>query len=161
MAVPRRASLLVLLAATLLAGRSESQTSASFSTRARVIAALAVTGTADLAFGTVATTSSKVVQAKNGGRFSVDGAANQPVSVSLALPATLGHPAVVVGSWTGLAGTSPGAGAASAFVPSAAPQTFSLSGTGRLFIWIGGTVVTTAAPSGSYVSPIVLTVVYN
>ena len=156
-----RSSALVLLAATWLAGASEGQTTGSFSTQARVIAALGVTGTADLAFGIVATTSSKVVLAKNGGRFSVVGAANQPVSVSFALPATLGHPAVVVGSWTGLQGTAPGAGAATAFVPSAAPQSFTLSGTGRLFIWIGGTVVTTAAPTGNYVSPLVLTVVYN
>ena len=154
-------TVLILLATTLLAGTSEGQTTGSFSTRARVIAALTVTGTADLAFGTVATTSSKVVLARNGGRFSIDGAGNQPVSVSLALPATLGHPAVVVGAWTGLQGTSPGAGAASAFVPSAAPQTFTLSNTGRLFLWIGGTIVTTAAPTGSYVSPIVLTVGYN
>lgn len=154
-------AVLVLLATTLLAGTSEGQTTGSFSTRARVIAALTVTGTADLAFGTVASTSSKVVLARNGGRFSIDGAGNQPVNVSLALPATLGHPAVVVGSWTGLQGTSPGSGAASAFVPSAAPQTFTLSNTGRLFLWIGGTIVTTAAPTGNYVSPIVLTVVYN
>jgi hypothetical protein len=156
-----RASVLVLLATTPLAGALESQTSGSFSTQAKVIAALSVTGTADLAFGIVATTSSKVVLARDGGRFSVVGAASQPVSLSFALPATLGHPAVAVGSWTGLHGTAAGSGAATAFVPSAAPQTFTLSGTGRLFVWIGGTVVTTAAPVGSYVSPLVLTVVYN
>ncbi len=156
-----RARVLVLLALTSLAGALQSQTSGAFSTQAKVIAALSVTGTADLAFGVVATTSSKVVLARDGGRFSVVGAANQPVSVSFALPATLGHPAVAVGSWTGLHGTAPGAGAATAFVPSAAPQTFTLSGTGRLFVWIGGMVVTTAAPMGSYVSPLVLTVVYN
>lgn len=156
----RRAGALVLLASTLVAVALRSQTIGSFSTQAKVISALGVTGTADLEFGVVATTSSKAVLARNGGRFSVVGAANQPVGVSLALPATLGHPAVAVGSWTGLRGTAPGAGAATAFVPSAAPQTFTLSGTGRLFIWVGGTVVTTAAPIGSYVSPIVVTVVY-
>jgi hypothetical protein len=160
--LPRwKPSALVLVAALLLPWAAEGQTSGSLSSTANVVAALTVTGTADLAFGIVATTSSKVILARNGGRFTIDGAGNQPVSISLGLPATLGHPAVVVGSWTGLRGTSPGAGAASAFVPSAAPQTFTLSGTGRLFLWIGGTIVTTAAPTGSYVSPIVLTVVYN
>ncbi len=129
--------------------------------RTTVVSALTVSGTLDLAFGNVATTSSKVVQARDGGRFSITGAANQPVSVSFTLPTDLGHPAVAVGSWTGLRGSAPGAGAANPFVPSTAPQTMTLSGTGRLFLWIGGTIVTTAAPIGSYTSPLVVTVVYN
>ena len=167
---------LAMLAGLLVAASAHAQTSGSLAARTTVLSALGVTGTADLAFGIVATTSSKVVPAKTGGRFSVTGAANQPVSVSLerifsdiwpsfgvsfALPANLGHPAVVVGSWTGLSGTAPGAGSANPFVPSAAAQTMTLSGTGRLFLWIGGTIVTTAAPIGSYTSPVVVTVVYN
>jgi hypothetical protein len=151
----------LLLAGLLVPASGRAQTSWNISTTATVVSALTVTGTADLAFGTVATTSSKVVLARNGGRFSVDGASSQPVTVSFALPADLGDAAVAVGSWTGLWGTSPGAGAATAFVPSSAPQTFTLSGTGRLFLWVGGTLVTTAAPTGSYSSPIVVTVVYN
>jgi spore coat protein U-like protein len=150
----------VLLLALLPSG-ARGQTSGGLSARATVVASLTVSGTADLAFGTVATTSSKVVLARNGGRFSINGAANQPVGVSLALPPDLGHSAVVVGSWTGLQGTSPGAGAASAFTPSGTSQTFTLSGAGRLFLWVGATLVTTAAPIGNYSSPIVLTVVYN
>ena len=131
------------------------------SARATVVSALTVAGTADLAFGNVAQTSSKVVPAKNGGRFSVTGAASQPVSVSFALPVDLGNPAVAVGTWTGLRGTTPGAGAATAFVPAGPPATFTLSAGGRLFFWIGATVTTTAAPVGSYSSPLTLTVVYN
>ena len=151
---------LAMLAGLLVAASAHAQTSGSLAARTTVLSALGVTGTADLAFGIVATTSSKVVPAKTGGRFSVTGAANQPVSVSFALPANLGHPAVVVGSWTGLSGTAPGAGSANPFVPAAA-RTMTLSGTGRLFLWIGGTIVTTAAPIGSYTSPVVVTVVYN
>lgn len=152
---------LAMLAGLLVAASAHAQTSGSLAARTTVLSALGVTGTADLAFGIVATTSSKVVPAKTGGRFSVTGAANQPVSVSFALPANLGHPAVIVGSWTGLSGTAPGAGSANPFVPSAAARTMTLSGTGRLFLWIGGTIVTTAAPIGSYTSPVVVTVVYN
>jgi hypothetical protein len=109
----------------------------------------------------LAQTSSKVVPAKTGGRFTVNGAASQPVSVSFALPSNLGHPAVAVGTWTGLWGTTPGVGAASAFVPAGPPATFTLSSGGRLFFWIGATVTTTAAPVGNYTSPLTLTVVYN
>lgn len=161
MPVRCRGGWVLLLAGLLLPAGGRAQTTWNISTTATVVSALSVTGTADLAFGTVATTSSKVVLARNGGRFSIDGAGSQPVSVSFALPADLGNAAVVVGSWTGLQGTAPGAGAAAAFVPSSAPQTFALSGTGRLFLWVGGTLTTTAAPTGSYSSPIVLTVVYN
>lgn len=131
------------------------------SARAIVVSALTVAGTADLAFGNVAQTSSKVVPAKTGGRFTVNGAASQPVSVSFALPSNLGHPAVAIGAWTGLWGTTPGVGAASAFVPAGPPATFTLSSGGRLFFWIGATVTTTAAPVGNYTSPLTLTVVYN
>jgi hypothetical protein len=145
----------------LLPARAPAQTTGGMSARATVISALTVAGTADLAFGNVAPTSSKVVLAKNGGRFSVTGAASQPVSVSFALPTNLGHPAVAVGTWTGLWGTTPGAGAATAFVPAGPPATFTLSAGGRLFFWIGATVTTTAAPVGSYTSPLTLTVVYN
>lgn len=131
------------------------------SARATVVSALTVAGAADLAFGNVAQSSSKVVPAKTGGRFTVNGAASQPVSVSFALPSNLGHPAVAIGTWTGLWGTTPGVGAASAFVPAGPPATFTLSSGGRLFFWIGATVTTTAAPVGNYTSPLTLTVVYN
>lgn len=148
--------LLLLLPAVAVA-----QTTGGMSARATVVSALTVAGTADLAFGNVAQTSSKVVPAKTGGRFTVNGAASQPVSVSFALPSNLGHPAVAVGTWTGLWGTTPGVGAASAFVPAGPPATFTLSSGGRLFFWIGATVTTTAAPVGNYTSPLTLTVVYN
>ena len=140
---------------------ASAQTTAGMTARAAVIPALTVAGTADLAFGNVAPTSSKVVPARTGGRFSVNGVASQSVTVSFALPSNLGHPAVVVGSWTGLWGTVPGVGAAVSFAPAGPPTTFTLSADGRLFFWIGGTVTTTAAPTGNYTSPLTLTVVYN
>ena len=157
---PRRALLaLLLLVPAPAAGLA--QTTGSLTARASVIAALTVAGTTDLAFGNVAPTSSKVVAARNGGRFSVNGVASQPISVSFALPSNLGNPAVAIGSWTGLWGTVPGVGASVAFVPAGPPRTFTLSAGGRLFFWIGATLTTTAAPIGSYTSPLTLTVVYN
>jgi hypothetical protein len=152
---------LLLLPLLLAPAAGLAQTTGSLTARASVIAALTVAGTADLAFGNVAPTSSKVVAARNGGRFSVNGVASQSVSVSFALPSNLGNPAVAIGSWTGLSGTVPGVGAAVSFVPAGPPMTFTLSSGGRLFFWVGATLTTTAAPVGSYTSPLTLTVVYN
>ena len=142
-------------------GGASAQTTGGMSARTTVVSGLTVAGTADLAFGNVAPSSSKIVPAKTGGRFSVTGDVSQPVTVSFALPASLGHPTVLVGSWTGLWGTTPGVGAAAAFVPAGPPTTFTLSTGGRLFFWIGATVTTIAAPAGNYTSPLTLTVVYN
>ncbi|MGE5090713.1 MAG: hypothetical protein ACM3OH_00940 [Bacillota bacterium] len=153
---------MVLLLCLLLGPAAAlAQTTAGMTAGASVIPALTVAGTADLAFGNVAPTSSKVVPARTGGRFSVNGVASQSVTVSFALPSNLGNPAVVVGNWTGLWGTVPGVGTAVSFSPAGPPTTFTLSAGGRLFFWIGGTVTTTAAPTGNYTSPLTLTVVYN
>jgi hypothetical protein len=156
----RSLSLVVALAAVAAGSLNAQGTSGSINATASVVAALSVTG-ADLVFGNIAPTSFKTVAPASGGTFTVTGAASQPVSVSFTLPATLGNAAVAIGSWTGLSNTSNTTAGASGITPQASAQTLSLSGTGNLYLWVGATVTTTAAPVGSYTAPVTLTVVYN
>ncbi len=157
----RRSLSLVVALAAVGAGSAEAQgTSGSINATAQVVAALTVNGT-DLVFGNIAPTSFKTVAPASGGTFTVTGAASQPVSVSFALPTTLGNAAVAIGTWTGLSNTSNSTAGASALTPSAGAQTLSLSGTGSLYLWVGATVTTTAASVGTYSAPVTLTVVYN
>jgi hypothetical protein len=156
----RSLSLVVALAAVAAGSVNAQGTSGSINATASVVAALSISGT-DLAFGNIAPSSFKTVAPATGGTFHVTGATSQPVSVSFTLPATLGNAAVAIGSWTGLSNTANTSAGASALTPSASAQTLSLSGTGDLYLWVGGTVTTTAAPVGSYTAPVTLTVVYN
>ena len=156
----RSLSLVVALAAVAAGSVNAQGTSGSINATASVVAALSVTG-ADLVFGNIAPTSFKTVAPASGGTFTVTGAASQPVSVSFTLPATLGNAAVAIGSWTGLSNTANTTAGASGITPQASAQTLSLSGTGDLYLWVGATVTTTAAPVGSYTAPVTLTVVYN
>jgi hypothetical protein len=143
------------------AGSARAQgTSGSMNATASVVAALTVAGT-NLAFGNVAPTSFKTVAPAAGGTFTVAGAASQPVSVSFALPTTLGAASVAIGSWTGLTNTSNTTAGAAAITPSASAQNLTMSASGNLYFWIGATVTTTAAPVASYTAPVQLTVVYN
>ncbi|MEO7134404.1 MAG: hypothetical protein ABI024_09295 [Vicinamibacterales bacterium] len=152
------------LAAALLAvaaGTARAQgTTGSINATASVVAALSVTGT-NLAFGNIAPTSFKTIAPASGGTFTVTGANSQPVSVTFGLPANLGAASVAIGSWTGLSNTANSVVGAAALTPSASAQTLSLSGTGNLYVWIGATVTTTAAPVASYTAPVTMTVVYN
>lgn len=157
----RRSLSLVVALAAVAAGSANAQgTSGSINATASVVAALSVTGT-DLVFGNIAPTSFKTVAPASGGTFTVTGAVSQPVSVSFTLPATLGNAAVAIGTWTGLSNTANTTAGASGITPQASAQTLSLSGTGNLYLWVGATVTTTAAPVGSYTAPVTLTVVYN
>ncbi len=153
--------LLSLLVSAVGSRSAAAQTVGTLSATAAVIPALTVTGTADLAFGTVASSQVKTVGPAAGGTFTVNGASNTPVGITFGLPVTLGHPAVVIGAWTGRTNGTPSFATSTAMVPSAAPQSFTLSASGRLFVWIGATLTTTLAPTGSYSVPLTVTVVYN
>ena len=157
----RRTLWLALAFAAVAAGGAQAQgTTGSINATASVVAALSVNGT-DLAFGNVAPTSFKTIAPASGGTFTVTGAASQPVSVTFGLPSTLGNAAVAIGSWTGLSNSTNTTAGAAALTPSGSAQTLSLSGTGNLYVWIGATVTTTAAPVGAYTAPVTMTVVYN
>lgn len=152
---------LALALVAAVAGSAQAQgTSGSMNATAAVVAALTVSGT-NLAFGNIAPTSFKTVAPASGGTFTVTGAASQPVSVSFALPTTLGAASVAIGSWTGLTNTANSTAGAAAITPSGSAQSLALSVTGNLYFWIGGTVTTTAAPVANYTAPVQLTVVYN
>ena len=141
-------------------GSAVAQASGSITASTTVLTALSVTGTGDLAFGTVASTQTKTVAPVAGGRFTVDGPGSGSVLVSFTLPAALGAN-VNIGSWTGLSNKVNVAGTASALTVSAAGQSQTLSASGRLFVWIGATLNTVSALGGSYSAPVQMTVVYN
>ncbi len=157
----RRSLMLAFALVAATAGSAQAQgTTGTINATATVVAALTVTGT-NLAFGNIAPTSFKTVAPASGGTFTVAGAASQPVSVSFGLPTTLGVASVAIGSWTGLSNTTNATAGAAALTPSAVAQTLTLSGTGNLYVWIGATVTTTAAPVATYSAPVTMTVVYN
>lgn len=150
-----------LVAAVGVSAAAEAQgVTGSINATAIVVASLTVTGT-NLAFGNIAPTSFKTVAPATGGTFTLTGAAGQPVGVTFGLPTTLGVASVAIGGWTGLSNTSNSVAGASALTPSASAQTLTIGAGGGLYLWIGATVTTTAAPVGARSAPITLTVVYN
>lgn len=152
-------SLLLLYAVPALA---RAQASGSSRARASVLPAISVTGTQDLAFGTIASTQAVTVLARNGGRFTIQGTANTPVLIQFtSLPAALG-PNLALSAWTGLANTSPGNGGATGFVPvPGGTRAATLANNGRYFLWFGATLTATNAAPGTYSVPVIVTVVYN
>ncbi|HET8634325.1 MAG TPA: hypothetical protein VFL88_09300 [Gemmatimonadales bacterium] len=158
----RAASLLCLLLLYAVPALARAQASGSSRVRARLLPAISVTGTQDLDFGTIASTQVVTVQAKNGGRFTIQGTSNTPVLIEFtSLPAALG-PNLGLSAWTGLGNTSPGNGGAAAFVPVAgASRSATLANNGRYFLWFGATLTATNAAPGTYSVPVIVTVVYN
>lgn len=156
-----RLALSVAAVAALSAMPAAAQTG-SINATATVLQALSVNGT-DLAFGNIAPTATKTVAPAAGGTFVVAGQAGANVNLTFTLPTSLGT-GVAIGSWTGLQNTANASGTATAFTPSGTTFATPLSGTtgtGNLYIWLGATLTTTAAATGSYSAPIQLTVSYN
>ena len=153
---------LILLAAIPARGALHAQSSGAAFTRALVLPAITVTGTRDLDFGLVVPTQTRIVAAKNGGTFSIQGVALTPVVIQFTqLPPSLGT-GLSVGSWTGLRNIVPGSGSATAFTPvPGGSMPAVLSPQGRYFLWFGATLTTTNALPGNYSVPVVVTVVYN
>jgi hypothetical protein len=153
---------LLLLASIPVGGSADAQSSGSAVVQLTLLPSLTVTGTQDLAFGTVASFSSTTVLARDGGRFSIQGQVDAPVLIELTqLPLTLA-PNLALGAWTGLHARAPGAGGATAFAPAAGGLLSAvLSSNGRYFIWLGATLTATGAPPGAHSAPIVITVGYN
>jgi hypothetical protein len=156
----RRIGLFLALFLAGARGAAVAQVAGSIAARATVLTALSVTGSADLAFGTVASTQTKTVAPAAGGRFMVDGPGNGSVLVSFTLPAALGAN-VNLGGWTGLSNKVNVTGTANPLTVSGAGQSVTLSASGRLFVWVGATLSTVGALGGSYSAPVQMTVVYN
>ena len=155
---------LALLALTLVGTSVAQAQSANISATATVLTPLTLTGTADLAFGTVFPGIAKTVAAADAtsGRFTIAGNPNSQVSMTFTLPANLtGAGSLAIGSWTGERNTTNTTGG-TAFTPSAAAELQTLSGTGNAYLFIGATVTPTVAQAaGAYSGTVTLNVVYT
>lgn len=157
--------LLALVASAVTAAPAAAQLSDNIDATATVLAALSVTGDADLAFGNIAPSQSKVVAAASGGHFSISGATGSSVSFRFnSLPANLQIAGLTLASWTGLHRNTNVAAGATAFTPTAGvSQSVTLdAGAGSYFVWVGATLTAggVVAP-GSYTQPITIEVFYN
>lgn len=156
---------LALVASAVTATPAAAQLSDNIDATATVLAALSVTGDANLAFGNIAPSQSKVVGAAAGGHFAISGATGSSVSFRFnSLPATLQDPGLTLSSWTGLHRNTNTSAGATAFTPTAgASESVTLDATtGSYFVWIGATLTAGGAVApGSYTQPITLEVFYN
>ncbi len=157
-----RRSLVLLLLACAAPSTLRAQFTGNALVTLRLLPAITVTGTQDLDFGNIAPTQVSTVQAKNGGRFSVQGTASTPVVIQFtSLPASLG-PNLALTGWTGLRNTVPGSGSATVMTPvPGGSLSATLAGTGRYYLWLGATLTASNAASGTYSVPVIITVVYN
>lgn len=155
----------LLLATFALAGPLAAQNSASANVTATVQQPITVTKNNDLSFGSVFPGLDKSIAVTAGGaaKFTVSGQASTPVNLTFTLPSaiTSGGNSMTVGTWMGhYSGTDQTTGG-TAFTPSASATAATLSGTGALFVYIGGTVQPTVSQaSGSYSGSLTMTVVY-
>lgn len=130
---------------------------------------LTATGSRALAIGTVfpgVRTTVLRTDATRSGAFDVRGTKNLEVRFNFTLPGAMATPAgqtmplafdATSGGWA----TTATIGAATAFDPRV-PLLARLSNTGRLYIWLGGTVVPSSAQAaGAYTATITLTLAYT
>ena len=156
---------LAIVAAAATATPAAAQLSDNIDATATVLAALSVTGDANLAFGNIAPSQTKVVSAASGGHFAISGASGSSVSFRFnSLPATLQIAGLTLSSWTGLHRNTNVSAGATGFTPSAGvSESVTLdAGTGSYFVWIGASLTAAGAvPAGTYTQPVTLEVFYN
>ena len=165
----RRSALILALSGVVLATLmtpSAAKAQASITATATVASALTLTAGNDLDFQLVIPGFTKIVAVTGAtaGTFSITGGAGAEVNfsfTSLPDPLTFGANNLPI-TYAGVHNTvnDPGAGA-TAFTPSAGATT-NLSGTGELYIFMGGTVDATASPlNGTYTGTVTLTAAYT
>lgn len=156
---------LAIVASAVTASPAAAQLSDNIDATATVLAALTVTGDANLAFGNIAPSQSKVVGAASGGHFAISGATGSSVSFRFnSLPATLQIAGLTLSSWTGLHRNTNVSAGATAFTPTAGvSESVTLDATtGGYFVWIGATLTAGGVVvPGNYTEPITLEVFYN
>ncbi|UCD25012.1 MAG: hypothetical protein JSW51_03565 [Gemmatimonadota bacterium] len=130
---------------------------------------LAPVGTQDLTFGIVIPglpTAVSRLDAANSGQYEIRGERLTEVRVDLTLPATLDSPSgaampLQFGAGDGGFADRPAIRSSQVFDPRA-PLITGLSASGRLYIWLGGTVLPVPTQEqGDYAATIVLTVSYT
>jgi hypothetical protein len=160
-----------VLSAVLAAGFSfgaatlEAQTSANIQATATVLSAVTVVAGKDLQFANVTPGVNKTIAIADAGagRFDVTKAANQGVTLSFTLPATLasGANTLPIGTWTGGWNTSATPAGATTFTPSpAGTNTTATAGT-AISVYVGATVAPAAAQvAGSYTGTVTMSAIY-
>jgi hypothetical protein len=155
----------VLATILSLAGSSVRAQSANINATATVFQAMTVTGARTLDFGTVFPGVAKVigVAAATSGRFDLTGQNSANVDLTFTLPANLTSAGnnLPIGSWTGCTSPTNTTAGCTAFTPSGSATASAFSGTGALFVFVGGTVTPAAAQAaGSYTGTVTLTAAY-
>jgi spore coat protein U-like protein len=152
---------LALVAAGAVIGQA--QNNATVNVTAAVQQPVVVLKTNDLDFGLVFPGVNKQITlgSASAGRFSVTGQASAGVNLSFAVPANLTSGANLLPvTWDGSWNTVNAAGG-TPFTPSAVLTPATLSGTGALFVFVGGTVAPVVSQvAGSYTGTVTMTVTY-
>lgn len=160
------ASAAALAAALLCLTAAGEAQAAGIGATARVLRVITVTGARTLAFGNVLPGVARTVGVAAGtsGRFTLRGQNGANVNLSFTLPSSLtsGANTLPIGAWTGFVNrVNNTGGTGSAFTPSAAATAAAFSPSGRLFVFIGGTVTPVAnQAAGNYTGTITLTAAY-
>lgn len=155
----------VLAALLSLAGSTARAQSANINATATVYQAMTVTGAQALAFGNVFPGVNKTIAVTDAtsGRFDLTGQNSATVNLTFALPATLasGGNTLPIGTWTGCTNTSNSTTGCTSFTPSGTATPSAFSGTGSLWVWVGGTVSPAAnQAAGAYTGTVTLTAAY-
>ncbi len=139
--------------------------SANINATAVVYQAMTVTGARALDFGNVfpGVAKSIAVAAATSGRFDLTGQASANVNLTFTLPTDLtsGANNLPIGTWTGCHAATNNTTGCTTFTPSGSATASAFSGTGALFVWVGGTVTPAAnQAAGTYNGTVTLTAAY-
>ncbi|MBK8003518.1 MAG: DUF4402 domain-containing protein [Gemmatimonadetes bacterium] len=153
------------MAALLSLATAAQAQSANINATAVVYQAMTVTGARALDFGNVfpGVAKSIAVAAATSGRFDLTGQASANVNLTFTLPTNLtsGANNLPIGTWTGCTNATNTTTGCTTFTPSGSATASAFSGTGNLFVWVGGTVTPAAnQAAGTYNGTVTLTAAY-
>ena len=153
------------VAALLSLATAAQAQSANINATAVVYQAMTVTGARALDFGNVfpGVAKSIAVAAATSGRFDLTGQASANVNLTFTLPTNLtsGANNLPIGTWTGCTNATNTTTGCTTFTPSGTATPTAFSGTGNLFVWVGGTVTPAAnQAAGTYNGTVTLTAAY-
>ncbi len=163
-------SVAVALGLTLAGSAAAQSASGTINATAQVRQPITITGAQNLDFGIVLQGTPKTIAstAAAAGRFDATGTASANVNVDFTLPANLtsGANNLAIGSWTGCynqgaAVNTSGCTNIANLATTTATAFGSVSGNGRLWVFVGATVSPAAAQAvGSYAGTVTMTLTY-